>query len=301
MERLLGRVVTMLCFCMFLAATVHGKQLKTVYLKDGGIIECQSFWKENGKVMVLVNRDVLVDLSPNEVNMKQTFEGRKRIKVRKPAAGMREGAKPAANRAGVLPAAAPKSGQAGQAKMAGAPGARQKAMTSAAKPAAGAIVKPTGRGAGDAGKLSPAPGPANRAPVSTRAPIPAVKPRVPVPSVTPGSSALAGMFGMGMLLPFLLLLVLIIASFWKVFTKAGEAGWQSIIPLYNMYVLVKISGKPWWWFLLLFVPLVNIIIAILVQIALAERFDKGALFGLGLAFLGFIFYPLLAFDKSTYR
>ena len=76
MERFLGRVVVALCFCMFLAATSYGKQLNAVYLKDGGIIACQKFWKENGKVMVLVNRDVLVDLPPHEVDMKRTFTGK---------------------------------------------------------------------------------------------------------------------------------------------------------------------------------------------------------------------------------
>lgn len=82
MERFLGRLVMALCFCLFLAAAGHAKQLKAVYLNDGGIIECEKFWKENGKVMVLVNRDVLVDLSRNEVDMKRTFRGQKTSKVR---------------------------------------------------------------------------------------------------------------------------------------------------------------------------------------------------------------------------
>ncbi len=109
------------------------------------------------------------------------------------------------------------------------------------------------------------------------------------------------MLGLGTLLPFLLLLILFIASFWKVFTKAGEAGWQSIIPLYNLFILVKISGIPWWWFLLLFVPVVNIIVYIVVLTKLAARFNKGVLFGLGLVFLGFIFFPILAFGKAEYQ
>ena len=100
---------------------------------------------------------------------------------------------------------------------------------------------------------------------------------------------------------FLVIVLFLIVSAWKVFTKAGEAGWQCLIPLWNMFVLVKISGKPWWWFLLTFVPVVNLIIFILVFIALAARFNKGVLFGLGLFFLGFIFFPILAFGSSTYE
>ncbi len=294
MERFLGRLVMALCFCLFVAATGHAKQLKSVYLKDGGVIECQKFWKDNGKVMVLVNRDVLVDLSQSEVDMKRTFKAPKRTKVRKPAAP----------RTGPLSAAPPGNSKEGKGAPAGPAGARQEAMTSAAKPAAGTVTKPAG--------ISKPPGPGAPAPVAAPAPAaaakpvaapvpkPAARPAPPVPA-PPAGAAVAGMLGMGVLLPFLLIVFLLIASFWKVFTKAGEAGWQCLIPLYNMFVLVKISGKPWWWFLLMFVPVVNIIILILVQMALAERFERGPLFGLGLTFFGFIFYPVLAFGNAQYR
>jgi len=83
MERFLGRVVVALCFCMFLATISYGRQQNVVYLKDGGTIACQKFWKENGKVMVLVNRDVLVDLAPYEVDMKRTFTGKAAKTVKK--------------------------------------------------------------------------------------------------------------------------------------------------------------------------------------------------------------------------
>lgn len=295
MERFLGRIVLALCFCMFLAATGHGKQLRMVFLKDGGVIDCQKFWKENGKVMVLVNRDVLVDLSQDEVDMKRTFRGHKASKSRKPAAAKHKVADP------VVPVNSLGSKPEVKTVPAEPSGARQKAMTSAVKQASGTVAMPKGQGSGDAKNISPA---AKSGASVPGAPKPVPKPPSVVPAVkSPPSAgpALAGMLGMGTLLPFLLLLVLLIASFWKVFTKAGEAGWQSIVPLYNMFILVKISGKPWWWFLLMFIPVVGIIVLILVQMALAARFNRGPLFGLGLAFLGFIFYPVLAFDKSSYQ
>jgi hypothetical protein len=102
---------------------------------------------------------------------------------------------------------------------------------------------------------------------------------------------------LGIALP---LTILVIAGIWKVFTKAGEPGWASIVPIYNAIVLLRIAGKPWWWLLLLFIPLVNVIIAILVSIEVANNFGKGGGFGLGLAFLGFIFYPILGFGSARY-
>ena len=108
--------------------------------------------------------------------------------------------------------------------------------------------------------------------------------------------------GVGMMLLIELVLgVVVIIGMWKVFTKAGQPGWAVLIPIYNMYVLLKIVGKPWWWLLLLLIPLVNIIIGIIVAIALAKSFGKGGGFAVGLIFLPFIFYPILGFGSATYQ
>ncbi len=94
--------------------------------------------------------------------------------------------------------------------------------------------------------------------------------------------------------------VFIIASLWKVFTKAGQPGWACLIPIYNIFIMCKIAGKPGWWLLLMLIPLVNFIIAIILCIAIAERFGKGAGFGVGLALLGVVFFPILAFGDAKY-
>jgi len=93
---------------------------------------------------------------------------------------------------------------------------------------------------------------------------------------------------------------LIIASFWIVFTKADQPGWAVIVPIYNVIILLKIANKPLWWILLLLIPLVNIAIGILVAIAVAKNFGKSAGFGIGLVFLPFIFYPVLAWGDAQY-
>ena len=95
--------------------------------------------------------------------------------------------------------------------------------------------------------------------------------------------------------------VFVIAGMWKVFTKAGQPGWASIVPIYNMIVMLEIAGKPLWWFVLMLIPFVNIVIFIIVMIELAKNFGKGAGFGLGLAFLGFIFFPILGFGDARYK
>ena len=98
-----------------------------------------------------------------------------------------------------------------------------------------------------------------------------------------------------------LLVILLFVSLWRVFKKAGKPGWGSIIPFYNILLWLEIAGKPAWWIILLFIPLVNIIVAVIVNISIAENFGKSAAFGgFGLTFLGFIFYPLLASSEVTY-
>ena len=99
----------------------------------------------------------------------------------------------------------------------------------------------------------------------------------------------------------LLIALLIIVAMWKVFTKAGQPGWASIIPIYNLYIWCKIVGRPWWWILLMLIPLVNFIICIILCIDLAKSFGKGVGFGLGLAFLGVIFFPILGFGSAQYE
>ena len=99
---------------------------------------------------------------------------------------------------------------------------------------------------------------------------------------------------------FLALAVLLIAAFWKVFTKAGQPGWAAIIPIYNVIVWLRIAGRSGWWIILLLIPIVGFVIAIVVSIDFARKFGKGAGFAMGLVFLGFIFYPILAWGSAQY-
>jgi hypothetical protein len=96
-------------------------------------------------------------------------------------------------------------------------------------------------------------------------------------------------------------IILLIAAMWKVFSKAGQPGWAAIIPIYNIYVICKVAGRPGWWLLLMLIPFVNFIILIILSIDIAKSFGKGAGFGLGMAFLGFIFWPILGFGSAQYQ
>jgi hypothetical protein len=105
---------------------------------------------------------------------------------------------------------------------------------------------------------------------------------------------------MGILLVYIAVIVLLVASMWKVFTKAGKPGWASIVPIYNTIVQLEIVGRPIWWIILLLIPFVNIVVAIILMFDLAKSFGKGTGFGLLLLFLPFIAFPMLAFGDAKY-
>lgn len=107
-------------------------------------------------------------------------------------------------------------------------------------------------------------------------------------------------FGGLFMLFWLALLVIFIASAWKVFAKAGQPGWAAIIPIYNIIVLLQIVGRPLWWLLLMFIPLVNFVIAILIYIDLAKSFGQSTGFAIGLLLLAPIFWPILGFGSARY-
>ena len=104
--------------------------------------------------------------------------------------------------------------------------------------------------------------------------------------------------------------VLQIIAWWKIFTKAGEKGWKSIIPFYNIYVLYRISGmSPYLVFvyLLLFIPVVNVFAAIAIGIIslyqtlnLAKGFDKSTGFTVAMIVVPFIAELILGFGQSQY-
>jgi hypothetical protein len=89
-------------------------------------------------------------------------------------------------------------------------------------------------------------------------------------------------------------------ALWFIFKKTDEPGWASIIPVYNILLVIKIAGKPWWYILLLLIPIVNIIIGIMILHGLSKSFGKGGWFTVGLIFLRTIFMAVLGFGGAAY-
>ncbi len=90
-----------------------------------------------------------------------------------------------------------------------------------------------------------------------------------------------------------------LVGLWKIFEKADRKGWEAIIPIYNLYVWIKITDKSAWWYLYVAIPFINIFVFLLLVVELVKCFKK---FGLGAQTLAvlfpFVYLPYLGFSKK---
>jgi hypothetical protein len=88
---------------------------------------------------------------------------------------------------------------------------------------------------------------------------------------------------------------------YRVFKKAGEAGWKSLIPIYNLYIFLKIIHRPSWWIVLYFVPLLNLVISLIAALDLAKAFGRSHFFAIvTLWIVPIIGWAILAFEKNKF-
>lgn len=297
MGALLRNSVLVMFVWLMLAGICFGKQ---VYLSDGSSIECESFWRRGDTVVVKINRDTMLEFARSEIDERRTFvEAVKKPRPVKRKKIVRKGVRAKT----ATPARA--------AEAAPAPVANPAPAPAQPPPAAETTVQPE---ATQPSAAAPAPAPDQAAAPQSRQAADmmadAIKNKDPELLKKALEAQQAANLGgiapsTGSVVTILLVLgaisLLIIVAMWVVFTKAGQAGWKSLVPIYNVYILLVIAGVPGWWLILLLIPLVGLVFHLLAMLALAKKFGKGTLFGLGLFILPIIFYPLLAFGGARYE
>jgi hypothetical protein len=120
-------------------------------------------------------------------------------------------------------------------------------------------------------------------------------------AVATGVAAAVMAFFAAFALVILAVAVIHVVAMWKVYAKAGQPGWACLIPIYNLYVELRIAGmSPLWLLTLLACGVGYIIPWILCQVKMAQRFGKSTGFALGLIFFNLIFVLILAFGSAQY-
>ncbi len=110
---------------------------------------------------------------------------------------------------------------------------------------------------------------------------------------------LAGL-GIGFLILAAAFALFMLFAMWKINKKAGQPGWAALIPIYNIYIELKIARMEWWYLIILIIPIAGFVVYVMLCINLAKAFGKGTGFSFGLFFLPFIFFPILAFGDAKY-
>lgn len=141
-----------------------------------------------------------------------------------------------------------------------------------------------------------------------------------------GGMIVGGIAGAGVAIA-LILYVLQVIAYWRIFTKAGEKGWKSIIPVYNMYVQYRLTWRTRYFWISLILAVVSavfqtisesgdgntfamiletvcgiatLVFTIISYYRLARSFGHGGGFTVGLVLLNFIFMLILGFGKDAY-
>jgi hypothetical protein len=288
---------------------------RSVYFKDGSVIEnAKSAWQSKGKVHILVNRDTYLTFPAAEIDINKSFGRHRSGRISSTARQRKLHAPPQAGNNFAASAGAAGKDAAAVSKVP-APAAKAVAMSAseaAAKSAAAgngskaAASAPLDRGAKPAKPAASAGLEAEGAKKDEAAAGSEVRKPLPPAANQAGQTKpkLADLFWVMLKTPsgqiFLLMFFVCLVSFWKVYEKAGQAGWKSLIPIYNVIVLLQMAGKPIWWIVLFLIPLLNVVFVLLMYMELAKRFSKHPAFAVGMTFLPAVFFGILAFDKSSY-
>ena len=109
---------------------------------------------------------------------------------------------------------------------------------------------------------------------------------------------LAAVFGTIMIISLIIGIIGLVSQ-WIIYKKAGKHGWECLIPIYNIIVLLQIVELPMWYIALFFVPIANIYAIFKIYIELAHKFGKSTGFGIATVFFSIICLPILAFGKNN--
>ncbi len=99
---------------------------------------------------------------------------------------------------------------------------------------------------------------------------------------------------------FWVFLAIIVVGCWKMFAKAGQPGWGTVVPIYNILLALRIAKLPLWWVFLFFVPFVNIFAVAMVAVRIGRNFGQSDIYIIGLVLVPYIFYPILGLGTAEY-
>ena len=130
-----------------------------------------------------------------------------------------------------------------------------------------------------------------------------------------------------LIIAIIVLYVLFVIAEWKILTKAGEKGWKSLIPVYNVYISHHIVGMSHIWFILevvtwiievilelvnglpswtalvfgIFTAVFTLVSELIHILKMCSCFGKGTAFKIGMILIPDLFFLIIAYGRSEYQ
>lgn len=126
---------------------------------------------------------------------------------------------------------------------------------------------------------------------------------IPLRSYSSSGADSALAVGLGLLfmvIYFAVIFAIVGVLYMGIFTKSGRPAWGAFVPVYNGIKLLEIAGRPWYWYLLFFIPFAGIYFSIVSMNDLAKSFGKDAGYTVGLVLLPVVFVPILSYGSARY-
>ncbi len=126
---------------------------------------------------------------------------------------------------------------------------------------------------------------------------------IPLSSYSSSGADSALAVGLGLLfmvIYFAVIFAIVGVLYMGIFTKAGRPAWGAFVPIYNGIKILEIAGRPWYWYLLFFIPFAGIYFSIVALNDLAKSFGKDAGYTVGLVLLPVVFVPMLSYGSARY-
>ena len=97
------------------------------------------------------------------------------------------------------------------------------------------------------------------------------------------------------------LTLIMMASMWIIFEKAGEKGWSSLIPFHSFYCMLRMANKPNWWMILYLNPITNIVVSIWAMNRIVKRLGYNEGHTVGIVFFPMIFLPIVGLGDNEFN
>jgi ABC-type Na+ efflux pump permease subunit len=98
---------------------------------------------------------------------------------------------------------------------------------------------------------------------------------------SPASMAFAGTMMLVFVVIGIAMYIYVALALQTIATKTATAnGWLAWIPIANIFLMLSVAKKPTWWFILFLIPLVNIAVAIMTWMGVAEAVKKPSWWGI---------------------